>query len=190
MEQVAHRIIFRACHIFSNCLCTESHCNLIHEKCQSNSKLFLLMTIKSRIISFHLSKGFQISWSNNLLLATLFWKAVSDYTVSSNLLSSAKIICLEYFHTRVFSKCFYFTIVTFIHAYFFLITWQAHVLWPQTIMYSQILLKGKKQAQNINHLDSFPKNLQLITLTLATTELLQIAVLLNKTIRANIENIF
>ena len=78
--------------------------------------------------------------------------------------------------------------MTFIHAYFFLITWQAHVLWPQTIMYSQILLKGKKQAQNINHLDSFPKNLQLITLTLATTELLQIAVLL--TIRANIENIF
>ena len=61
VKQVAHTIIFRACRIFSNCLCMESHCNLIHEKCQSNSKLFLLMTIKSRITSFHLGKGFQIS---------------------------------------------------------------------------------------------------------------------------------
>ena len=101
-----------------------------------------------------------------------------------------KFLCLEDFHTIVFPKCFYFTIVTFIHTYFFLITWQAHVLWPQTIMYSQILLKGKKTSTKYKPFGLFSQNVQLITLTLATTELVQNAVLLNKTIRANIENIF
>ena len=52
------------------------------------------------------------------------------------------------------------------------------------------LLKGKKTSTKYKPFGLFSQNIQLITLTLATTELVQNAVLLNKTIRANIENIF
>ena len=47
-----------------------------------------------------------------------------------------------------------------IHSYiFFLITWQAHVLLPQTIMYCQILLKDKKTSTKYKPFGLFSRKL-------------------------------